>query len=142
MTFEEHLEHYRNADGTYDLNAAEEARAKELADTPGAMQALASKAAKQERAAWERKETANLRKLFGQAALSPELELEIKVPLGNSTVVAYGEMNHVRIRLRKDMRTKSHLDESRAFDTEMTHWMQTEQLLSDGETIAEAMSRG
>jgi len=141
VTFEEHLEHYRDADGNYDLAAAEEARAHELAESEEEIANLAIKAAKQERAAWERNETANLRKQFMQQALSPELELEVKVPLGDSIAVQYGEMNHVRIRLRKDLRTKTHLDENRAFDTEITHWMQTETLLSDGESIGEAIRR-
>lgn len=141
MTFEEHLADHRNDDGSYDLAAAEDSRAKELAEDSGAIDSLARKAAKQERAAWERNETASLRKQFVQPALSPELELDIKVPLGDSTAVRFGEMNHVRIRLRKDLRTKVHLDEIRAFDAEMTHWLQTEPLLDDGETIEAALAR-
>jgi hypothetical protein len=141
VTFEEHLENYRNDDGSYDLAGAEQARADELANDPGVIAHLAAKAAKQERAAWERNETANLRKQFSQPALSAELELSVKVPLGDSVAVEYGDMDHKRIRLRKDLRTKVHLDENRAFDAEMTHWMRTEQLLNDGETIAEAMRR-
>lgn len=141
MTFEEHVAGHRRDDGTYDLAAAEQARAADIAADPGAITHLAAKAAKQERAAWERTETANLRKLFLQAALSPELELEVKVPLGGSDAVDYGDMDHKRIRLRKDLRTKFHLDENRAFDAEITHWMHTERLLADGETIAEALAR-
>lgn len=139
MTFEEHLESFRNADGTYDLAGAEQARAAELASDPGVMAKLAAKAAKHERSEWEKKETANLRKQFEQPALSPELELDVKVPLGDSIAVAYGDMNHVRIRLRKDLRTKVHINENRAFDAEITHWMHTETLLDAGQTIAEAM---
>jgi hypothetical protein len=139
MNFAEHLERHRNDDGSYDLDAAEAARAKELADSPESTAQLALKAAKHERAAWEKTETANLRKMFSQPALSPELELEIKVPLGDSTAVAYGDMNHIRIRLRKDMRTRIHLREIRAFDVELTHWLDTEALLPDGQTIREAM---
>jgi hypothetical protein len=142
MTFEEHLADHRNDDGSYDLAGAEDARAKELAEDPGAIESLARKAAKQERARWESQETTKLRKQFIQAALSPELELDVMVPLGESTAVRYGEMNHDRIRLRKDLRTKVHLDEIRAFDAEMTHWLQTEPLLEDGETIADAWRRG
>jgi hypothetical protein len=139
MNFAEHLERHRNDDGSHDLDAAEAARAKELADSPESTAQLALKAAKHERAAWEKTETANLRKMFSQPALSPELELEIKVPLGDSTAVAYGDMNHIRIRLRKDMRTRIHLREIRAFDVELTHWLDTEALLPDGQTIREAM---
>lgn len=139
MRFEEHLENFRGENGDYDLAAAERARAEEIANDPGVIDHLAAKAAKQERAAWERTETANLRKQFSQPALSPELELEVKVPLGESVAVAYGDMDHKRIRLRKDLRTKVHLDENRAFDAELTHWMRTEQLLNDGQTIREAL---
>lgn len=139
MTFAEHLDNYRREDGSYDLAAAEEARYQELITTPEGIDLTARKVAREERAAWERTETANLRKQFLQPALSEELELDIKVPLGSSTAVRYGDMNHVRIRIRKDLRTKHHLDENRAFDTEITHWMQTEHLLDDGETIEEAL---
>jgi hypothetical protein len=141
VTFEEHLNNFRSTDGTYDLNAAEVARAKEIETTPGAIAALAAKAAKQERRSWESTETANLRKQFSQPALSPELELDLKVPIGKSRAVDYGDMNHDRIRLRKDLRTKVHIDENRAFDAEVTHWMHTEKLLNNGETIAEALRR-
>lgn len=142
MTFEEHVQNHRNQDGSYDLEAAEHARADEIAQTPGELAALAAKAAKQERAAWERKETTNLRKQFMQPALSTELELEVMVPLGDSVAVRFGDMDHKRIRLRKDLRTKIHLDEARAFDAELTHWMRTEQLLDDGQTISEALLGG
>lgn len=139
MTFEEHLEKTRRDDGTYDLYAAEKALAEELAQTPGEVERLAAKAAHADRLKWEKRERENLGKQMQQSALSPELELDVKVQIGESTVVDYGEMNHQRIQLRKDLRTKVHLDENRAFDAEMTHWMQTEQLLGDGETIAEAI---
>jgi hypothetical protein len=141
MTFEEHLQNHRREDGSYDLAGAEQDRAKELAEDPEAINELAAKAAKQERALWERNETASLRKLFSQAALSPELELDVMVPLGGSEARRYGDMDHARIRIRKDLRTKTHIDENRAFDVEITHWQQTEVLLNDGETIAEAMRR-
>jgi len=141
VTFAEHLENYRNDDGSYDLVGAEEARAQELAENPGEIDRLAAKAAKQERTAWERQNAQLLGKQLSQPALSPELELDAMVQIGDSTAVRYGEMDHKRIRLRKDLRTKVHLDESRAYDAEMTHWMQTEQLLSDGETISEALGR-
>lgn len=140
-SFEEHLENNRNADGTYDLDGAEEDRRYEIESDPSEIVKMAAKAAKQERTTWQNNETANLRKQFAQPALSPDLELETKVPLGNSTAVSYGDMNHVRIRTRKDMRVKTHLDEARAFDAEMTHWLHTEDLLSDGETIRDAMDR-
>jgi hypothetical protein len=142
VTFEEHVENNRRADGSYDLDGAEEDRRYEIETDPGEIVKLAAKAAKQEREAYLRQETANLRKQFAQPALSPSLELDVKVPLGGSDVVRLGEMNHIRIRTRRDLRTKTHLDENRAFDTEMTHWLHTEPLLDDGETIEDAMARG
>lgn len=142
MTFEEHLENNRRADGGYDLDGAEDDRRYELETDAGEIIRLAAKAAKQERAAWESQETAKLRKQFAQPALSPELELGIKVPIGDSTAVRFGDMNHDRIRLRKDMRINVHLREIRAFETEMTHWLHTEPLLQDGETIEDALNRG
>lgn len=141
MTFEEHLENHRNPDGSYDLDAAEEGRRHEIETTPGEIVKLAAKAAKQERKAWQDKETTRLRKQFLQSALSPELELDVKVPLGDSTAVPYGDMNHIRIRLRKDLTEKVFLDHARAYDAEVTHWNQTLKLLDPSETIAEALSR-
>lgn len=142
MNFEEHLENHRLADGGYDLDAAEEDRRYELETDRDEIVRLAAKVAKQERSAWQSQETANLRKQFAQPALSPELELDVKVPVGNSTVYRFGEMDLVRIRLRRDMRLKTHLDENRAYDTEITHWLHTEPLLNNNETIEEAIARG
>lgn len=147
MTFEEHLENHRNEDGSYDLRAAEAARAKEIAKEiakpkqPEEIARQAAKLAKRERESWESTETGRLRKQLIQPALSPELELDVKVPLGRSTAVRYGDMNHDRIRLRKDLRTSIHLDELRAFDAEVTHWMNTEKLLNNGETVEAALLR-
>lgn len=141
MTFEEHLQKHRNADGTYDLDAAEEDRRYEIESTPGEVIRLAAKIAKQERDAYVNQETTKLRKQFEQPALSSSLELDVMVPLGGGTVIPFGEMNHIRIRTRKDLRVQVHLRESRAFDAEMTHWLHTETLLNDGETVAEAVAR-
>ena len=112
-----------------------------MAGSSDDLERLAWKAAKQERAAWARENSGSLRKQFHQPALSPALELDLMVPLGNSVAVEYGDMNQIRIQLRKDLRTKSHLDENRAFDSEMTHWLQTQGLLTPGETIANALNR-
>lgn len=141
MTFEDHLEQCRNDDGSYDLNAAEQARAEELAENTDEIDRLAVKAARAERLAWERKQRDNLGKQFQQPALSPELDVDAMVQIGDSTVLPYGEMDLKRIQLRKDLRTKVHLDENRAYDAEMTHWFNTIQLLADGETIAQALGR-
>lgn len=142
MNFEEHLVNHRNPDGTYDLDAAEEDRRYEIEASPEGIVAYAAKVAKQERKAWHDKETAKLRKQFQQAALSPELELQAKVPLGDSVAVEYGDMNLDRIGLRKDLVTKVFIDHTRAFDAEITHWNQTLKLLDPNETIADAMARG
>jgi hypothetical protein len=140
MTFEDHLEATKRADGSYDLAAATVSRAAELATSSEDAARLAKKAAQAERAAWEARETRNLRKMFSQPALSPDLELDALVLLGDNTAVRYGAMDHSRIRLRKDMRTQIHRDEFRAFDTEMTHWEQTEALLTAGATIEQYLA--
>lgn len=142
MNFDEHLSNHRNTDGSYDLDGAEEDRRFEIETNPAEVVKLAAKVAKQERIAWQSTESQNLRKQFEQPALSPSLELDVKVPLGNGTVVRLGDMNHVRITIRKDMRIKTHLDEIRAFDAEMSHWLHTEPLLDSGETIEDAIDRG
>lgn len=139
MTFDEHVQQHRNSDGTYDLAAAEQARADELEQEPGEMARLAKKAAQQERSTWEKSETANLRKQFAQPALSPALELEVKVPLGDGIAVELGDMNHDRIRVREDLRTDHHLHEIRAYDAEMTFWQQTRRLLPPDTTVREAI---
>lgn len=139
MSFQDHLEDHRNEDGSYDLAGAEEARAEELAGDPDAIESLAGKAAATERRRWESNNSARLRKQFGQPALSGELELDVMVQLGDNTVVRLGEMHRERIQIRKDLRTRTHLDESRAYDTEMTHWFQTEQLLDGDATIEESL---
>lgn len=141
MTFEEHLQNHRRADGTYDLDAAEEDRRYEIESTPGEVVKLAAKAAKQEREAYVNQQTAKLRKQFEQPALSASLELDVMVPLGEGNVCPFGEMNHIRIRTRRDLRVEVHLREIRAFDAELTHWLHTEALLDDGETVAEAIAR-
>lgn len=138
MSFEDHLERFRHDDGTYDLAATEAARAAELIEVPGELERLARKAAKQERSAWESRETQNLRKQFSQPALSPDLELATKVPLGDGRAVDLGDMNPIRIRERMDMRTKKHVDESDAYGREMEFWYATLAVLEPDETIASA----
>lgn len=142
MNFADHLENHRRTDGSFDLDAAEKDRRFELETNPTELAKLAARVAAGERETWQREETRSLRKQFSQPALSPALELDVKVPIGGSTAVRLGDMNHERIRLRKDMRIKVHLDESSAFQAEMTHWLGTEQLLSGDETIQDAISRG
>lgn len=145
MTFEEHLDNNRDADGNYDLAAAEADREAEilaeLAENPDQLNRIAHKAAASERKAWETRNSNHLGKQVAQPALSESLELDAMVQIGGSTAVRLGDMNHVRIRSRKDLRTKVHLDESRTYVAEMDFWEQTERLLEDGETVAEAMDR-
>lgn len=142
MNFDDHVRNNRRADGGYDMDAAEEDRRFELESNPDELLKLAAKAAHQERVAWTKAETASLRKQFAQPALSPELELNVMVPIGDGTVVRFGDMTRDRILLRRDMRRKVHEDEKRAFDAEMTHWLNTEELLRGGESIGEALARG
>lgn len=141
MSFEDHLESTKNDDGTYNLAAAQDARTDEILDSDEETAAIARKAAQQERARWESNETKLLRKQFVQPPLSPDLDPEVKVPLGNDTAVRFDDMNLERIRIRKDLRTQSHLHEIRAFDAEMTYWGNTEELLDPGETIGDARRR-
>jgi hypothetical protein len=142
MSFDEYVLNHRRSDGSFDLDAAEEDRRFELESNPQELLRLASKVAHQERVAWTNRETASLRKQFAQPALSPALELDVMVPIGDGTVVKFGDMNRNRISIRKDMRLRVHLDETRAFEAEMTHWLHTEELLKGGESIGDAMARG
>lgn len=134
MTFEEHLNRHRTADGEYDLAAAEKARADELRSMPEALDDLADKAANAERRRWESSNRDHLRKQFlaGQGSFA---DMDARVPLGDSVVVRLGDMNHDRIRIRKDLRTRTHLDENRAYDAEMTYWLDRERRLGPGETL-------
>lgn len=135
MTFDEHVQQHKQPDGTFDLDAAEAARAAELAGSPD----LAEKAAKTERRAWESANRDRLHKQFHQPALSPSLELDVKVPLGDNTAVELGDMNQVRIQIRKDLATRNHLNHTRAYDAEMTFWLDTEKLLPPGGTLGDAI---
>lgn len=142
MNFADHVWNHQNADGSYDLDGAERDRLAEIAANPSEVAKLAAKAAKQERSAWMSQETAALRRQFAQPALSPSLELDVMVPLGNGTAVRLGDMNLARIFLRRDMRRRAHEDEVRAYAAEVTHWEKTEQLLKGGETVEGAILRG
>lgn len=142
MNFADHVRNHPNSDGSFDLDAAEQERALDIESTPQEISKLAAKAAKQERTAWMSQETASLRRQFAQPALSPSLELDVLVPLGNGTAVRLGDMDHVRITMRRDMRRRAHEDEMRAFAAEVTHWEKTEQLLQSGETVEGAILRG
>lgn len=141
MNFVDHVLNHPNSDGSFDLDAAEQDRALEITATPDEVAKLAAKVAKQERSTWMNQETAALRKQFAQPALSPELEPDVMVPLGNGTVVRLGEMNHSRIAIRRAMRRRAHDDERRAFSAEVAFWERIEQLLQRGETVEHAIAR-
>lgn len=141
MNFADHVWNHQNADGSYNLDAAEQDRAVDITGTPQEVSKLAAKAAKQERSTWMNQETANLRRQFAQPALAPSLELDVLVPLGNGTAVRLGDMNHRRISMRRDMRRIAHENERRAYLAEVTHWEKTEQLLQAGETVEDAIAR-
>ncbi len=140
--FDEHVMNHRRPDGSYDLDAAEEAFRLALENDPAALLRYASRTARQERRSWTDKETASLRKQFAQPALSAALELDAMVPLGDGTAVRFGDMNRERISARKEMRLRVHLDELRTFETEMTFWRRAEVLIEDDETIEDAIRRG
>lgn len=135
MTFDEHVQRHKLPDDTYDLDAAEADRAAELAKSGPDVATLAAKAAKQERRNWESRNREALHKQFTQAALSPELELDVLVPLGDSVAVELRDMDQVRIQIRKDLATDNFLRHSRSYDAEMTFWRNTERLLPPGGTI-------
>lgn len=141
-SFDEHVMNHRRPDGSYDLDAAEEDFRFSLENDTAALLKYAARTARQERRSWTDKETATLRKQFAQAALSPSLELDAMVPLGDGTAVRFGDMDQVRIAARKDMRRRSHADETRAFEAEMAFWSNVEFLIEGDETIEDAIRRG
>jgi hypothetical protein len=141
-TFDEHVMNHRRPDGSYDLDAAEESLKLSLRNDPGALMKYADRAARSERKTWTDRETSALRKQFSQPALSPALELDAMVPLGDGTAVRFGDMNRGRIAARKEMRLRVHLDELRAFETETTFWRRVEVLIEGDETIEDAIRRG
>ena len=141
MSFDEHVLNHRRPDGSYDLDAAEESFRLALESDTEALLKYVARTARQERRSWTDRETSNLRKQFAQPALSPGLELNAMVPLGDGTAVRFGDMNRARISARKDMRLRVHLDELRTFETEMTFWRRAEVLIEGDETIEDAISR-
>lgn len=140
-SFDEHVMNHRRPDGSYDLDAAEEDFRHVLENDPAALLRYAARTARQERRSWTDKETSALRKQLAQPALSPALELNAMVPLGDGTAVRFGDMNRARISARKDMRLRVHLDELRTFEAEMTFWRRAEALLEGDETIQDAIAR-
>lgn len=142
MNFDDHVFNHENADGSFDLDAAEEDFRHELESNPSEFIKYVARTARQERRSWTDRETANLRKQLAQPALSPSLELDAMVPLGDGTVVRLGDMNRERIVMRRDMRRRAHDDETRAYVAEVAFWERAEQLLQDGETIEGALARG
>lgn len=140
MNFDEHLARHRNADGSYDLAAAEQARYQELSADPEVLDELARKAASAERRAWESSNREHLAAQFkaGQGVLPFEsLDLDAMVPLGGSVVVRLGDMNHDRIRLRKDLRTRKHIEENEAYRREMEFWFHVEGELPPDGTVGD-----
>lgn len=142
MNFDDHVFAHQNTDGSFDLDAAEEDFRHELESSPAEFLKYVARAARSERKAWTDRETANLRKQFLQPALSPALELDAMVPLGDGTVVRLGDMNQIRIEMRRDMRRRAHDDETRAYVAEVAFWERVEQLLQAGETVEGAIARG
>ena len=142
MNFDDHVFAHQRTDGSFDLDAAEEDFRHELESSPSELLKYAARAARQERRSWTDRETSHLRKQMVQPALSPELELDAMVPLGDGTVVRLGDMNHERIAMRRDMRRRAHEDESRAYVAEVAFWERVELLLQSGETVEGALARG
>jgi len=142
VNFDDHVFNHQRADGSFDLDAAEEDFRHELESSPSELLKYAARAARSERKAWTDRETQNLRKQMLQPALSPALELDAMVPLGDGTVVRLGDMTHSRIAMRRDMRRRAHEDETRAYAAEIAFWERVEQLLQRGETVEGAIARG
>jgi hypothetical protein len=142
VNFDDHVFAHQNSDGSFDLDAAEEDFRYELETTPSELLKYAARAARSERKAWTDRETAHLRKQLVQPALSPALELDAMVPLGDGTVVRLGDMNRDRISMRRDMRRRAHEDETRAYAAEVAFWERAEALLQGSETIDSALARG
>jgi hypothetical protein len=136
MTFEEHLAHHRQADGSFDVAAAEADLAEEYANDGDELERLAKRAAASERRRWETSNRNHLRKQWSEAQGS--LDLEAMVPIGDSIVVPLGAMNGDRIAVRIEMVTKSHLDHLNAFTSEMEFWRHWRSLLGPDETIGDA----
>ena len=142
MTFEEHLANHHNADGSFNTAAAEADLATELAANPDALEDLARKAAASERRRWEASNTQHLRKQWEGRQGTLDIDLEAMVPLGDSIVMPLGRMDLARIGIRKDNRTKTHLDENDAYAREMEFWLHWQTLLMDpSDTIADASTR-
>jgi hypothetical protein len=142
MNFDEHLDRTRTPSGTYDLAAAAQSRAdeiaQELADNPGFRGEVAAKAAQSERRAWESRNRDNLKGAFKQPTLPLEgVDLEAKVPLGADIVIEMGNMDVSSIRARMDLRTDFHIRELDAFGREMEFWRAVLRLLPPGGTVAD-----
>jgi hypothetical protein len=129
-TFAEHVAAC-TVDGVADLNTAQARRADELMADEGAVIDLALKAAEAERHRWERGNADRRNDTFKQDTLDG-MDLDVLIPLGASVYVRHGSMNAERIRARMDLRTTSHLDESRAYDREMSHWLSVLPMIADG----------
>lgn len=142
--FFDHVRSTLDSDGNEDLQAAEVGLAADLEMTPGIVSQLCKQAAHNARAAWERSESSKRIKVLRgmqQTLDFDDIDLDVRIPLGDSIVVALGNMTDERIRLRMDLRTKAHLEESRAYDDEMSAWMYARGLLLPGETIEECRDR-
>lgn len=147
MTFEEHLEATRDDRGVLHLDIAEIARADEIASELAANASVrvqvAKKAAAAERNVFLKHEKQGLTKVMTMTPLSLELMevLDTKVPLGESRVVDYGDLNDVRIRERKDVVEKNIREVARAYVRAMDHLDESQRGLEPAETIREALTR-
>lgn len=138
MSFRDHL--HRDDDGTYNFGAAERARAAELAESPGDIASLAAKAAAAERRRFEAGERDRRNKqIAGQMALSPDLDLDVLIPLGDNVAVQLGDMNAERIRVRMDLEADNHAKHAESFASHRSFWRDTLKALTAGQTIRDAV---
>lgn len=135
-SFDEHVQRTKNEAGEHNLDLAEKSRYEELLADEDALDEVIRKAVQSERSRWQTSEREHLNDQFKAGQLTLGTDFDAMVPLGESRFVRLGDMNQIRIQQRKDLRTKKHIDENRAFDNEMSFWLGVEALLEPGGTVS------
>ena len=118
MTFDEHVEAHRDETGAYDLDAAQKARKDELLESVE-IEAIAWKAAADERRSWEKSQRERRNKVFDQPTIDSSESLEIHVPLYEGLTRKIGDLNADTLRIRKDRRATTHAREAYSYGREI-----------------------
>jgi len=139
MTFAEHVEAHRLEDGTYDIRAAEEARAQELLTTAG--EELARRAAHDERRTWEKSQRERSLKAMTQPTIAEADTLEIHLAIGKGRSSTIGDMNVDRLRMAKDITSTNFGRQSVAFGKRIEFYDHHLRVLGPNETIREFYTR-